>query len=133
MKILILNGFILYKSLSQFQGPREMVLNEAHFKITVVDFSGGTEEWIRIYLPRRKHRFNLWFRKIPHATGAKGHAPKLLSRCCSAHTACGLHLLKPMGLELVLHTGEATSMRSLCTTTKRSPWSPQLEGACKQQ
>ena len=39
MKILILNGFILYKSLSQFQGPREMVLNEAHFKITVVDSS----------------------------------------------------------------------------------------------
>ena len=53
MKILILNGFILYKSLSQFQGPREMVLNEAHFKITVVD-SSVESLWIRIYLPRQE-------------------------------------------------------------------------------
>ena len=72
-----LEWFYPFKSLSPFQGPREMVLNGAHFKITLVDSSGGT-----------------MLKNLPANTGnmgsisgsgrfhrqrvAKGHAPKLL-------------------------------------------------------
>ena len=78
MKSLILNGFILYRSLSQFQGPREMVLNGTHFRITLVDSPRGT---VHKNLPANagnvgsisgSGRFHM-----PQAT--TGHAPKLLS------------------------------------------------------
>ena len=96
-----LEWFYPFKSLSPFQGPREMVLNGAHFKITLVDSSGGT-----------------MLKNLPANTGnmgsisgsgrfhrqrvVKGHAPKLLG-WCSARRACVLHLLRPMSLEPVLH------------------------------
>ena len=42
-------------------------------------------------------------------------------------------LLKPVFLEPMLRNKRDTAMRDLCTSTKSSPCSPQLERACAQQ
>ena len=78
MKILILNGFILYKSLSQFQRPREIVLNGAHFKITLVDSSGGT---VHKNLPSYAGNTGSisGSGRFHRQRATKGHTPKLLS------------------------------------------------------
>ena len=51
----------------------------------------------------RRHRFNPWSRKIPHATDQLTHVPQLLSLCSGAR--------------------EATAMKSLLTTTREKPHS----------
>ena len=77
-----------------------------------------------ICLPGRKHRFNPWSRKIPHAV-------EQLSQCTATTGARGLQLLKTMCLKPVLR-----NKRSLCNENaamKTSPCSLQLERPHAQQ
>ena len=61
----------------------------------------------------RRHGFNPWSRKIPHAAEQLSPA-QLLSRCSRARE---LQLLKPMSLEPVPTRREATAMISLDPAT----------------
>ena len=68
-------------------------------------------QWIRICLPSRGHRFNLWSGKIPHAT-------EQLSPCPTP-TDPTLHV--PCVQSQGSTTREATAVRSLCTTAREQP------------
>ena len=95
-------------------------------------------QWLRVRLPMQGTRVRALVQEDPTCRGAT-------KPVCHSYWACTLEpanhnywahvpqLLKPVRLEPVLPTREATAMRSPCTTTKSSPRSLQLEKAHVQQ
>ena len=89
-------------------------------------------EWLRIRLPMQGTQVRALIQEDPICRGAT-------KPVCHNYWACALEtashncwarvpqLLKPVHLEPMLPTREATTMRSLITTTKSSPCSPQTE------
>ena len=88
--------------------------------------------WIRICLPTQGTAVLSTVQEYPTSHGATktASAPQLLSLCFRAWE---LQLLKPTHLDPVLSPREAIAMRSSCTATKSSPYSPQLEKAHAEQ
>ena len=84
-----------------------------------------TVQWIRIRLPMQATRVQSLVQEDSTCFGAI----RPVHHNSWPHV---LQLRKPQRLELVL-TREAAAMRSLCTTRKSSPCSPQLEKVCAQQ
>ena len=110
-------------------------------------------QWLRICLPMQGTWVRSLVREDPTYRGATkpvrcnywayaleptshnywAREPQLLSPRATTTEVRVPQLLKPAHLEPVLHTREATTMRSLCTTRRSSPHSPQLEKAHVQQ
>ena len=87
----------------------------------------------------RKHRFNLWSRKILHATGQLVLCPQLPSQWSRAPDTQLLQLLKPVyqkptsAREVLFNKRSHRMVRSMGTTTREQPRLLQLEKACVQQ
>ena len=112
-----------------------------HFHLIIKTIQQGTSpvaQWLRIHLPMQ----GTWVQSLVWEDPTWHGATKPM---CHNYWVCALEpvshsywahvpqLLKPVCLGLCSTTREATAMRSLCTTTKSSPCSPQLEKACVQQ
>ena len=65
----------------------------------------------------KRHRFNPWSGKIPHALGQLSHTPQLWSLCSRAREP-QLLSPEPCALEPVLCNKRSATMRSLCTATR---------------
>ena len=78
-------------------------------------------QWLRIACQCRTHRFDLWSRKIPHASGKLSISP------CTTTTEV------PPTWSPCSTTREVTAIRNLHTSTKSSLHSQQLEKACTRQ
>ena len=83
-------------------------------------------QWLRIHLPMQGTQVRALAREYPTCR----RATKPVHHNYWAHMP---QLLKPVHLEPVLRNKRSHPVRSLCTATKSSPRSPQLEKACAQQ
>ena len=112
-----------------------------HFHLIIKTIQQGTSpvaQWLRIHLPMQ----GTWVQSLVWEDPTWHGATKPM---CHNYWVCALEpvshsywahvpqLLKPVCLGLCSTTREATAMRSLCTTTKSSPCSPQQEKARTQQ
>ena len=106
-----------------------------------IKFGSGTSlvaQWLRIRLPMQGTPVWALVPKDPTCHGATKPMSHNYWSCAlepASHNYWALvpQLLKPVRLEPMLATREATTMRSPHTATKSSPCSPQLEKARVQQ
>ena len=104
----------------------------------IKDIASLVAQWLRIRLPMQ----GTWVRALVWEDPTCRRATKPVHHNCWAcalesvshnYWARVLQVLKPASWEPMLRTREATAMRSLCTTTRSGPHSPQLEKARAQQ
>ena len=140
---MILNSFLLTlsSSTSHHLMPLFSTLQLDWYKLYIwahhipVKYTPGLPWWLSGWdstCQCRGHKFSSLIREESTCSGQRSPSTCALEPRSHNYGARVLQLLNPLALELTLHTREVNTMRSLSTSTKSSPCSPQAEKSpCK--